>query len=108
MIFAFLLLQNSQAGPTVVDMAHTNEPNLGDAPGITMLPRGTRISFERGGRTVIGYVGQRHLDPMRKPGVKRVSYDVAVEVEVDGKFVRSGCFVQVQAIKILDVLAVAS
>lgn len=43
----------------------------------------TRVAFQHKGARLVGYVNKRNLNPHRKPGIGRVSYDVFVEV--DGK-----------------------
>lgn len=42
----------------------------------TDLKRGTRVMFLHKGKLTGGKVVWRHLDPNRKPGIGRVSYDI--------------------------------
>lgn len=48
------------------------------ASGYRVLARGTKVSFLRGGALLEGKVVAAVLDPNRKPGIGRVSYDVEV------------------------------
>lgn len=40
------------------------------------MPKGTLVVYQNYRDAVLGRVVERHLDPNRKPGVGRVSYDV--------------------------------
>lgn len=41
----------------------------------------TRVRFTHKGVERIGYTSQRNLNPHRKPGIGRVSYNVFVEID---------------------------